>query len=145
MEEANLVRDFSVAENQAEAAIAEQGGREIQEELRITEQDGNEAREQLRISKNRTYLECLNISERILTRYIPRGEKPLRFLKTFADELFEKRTKDSIEEYHEFLEAKIMELQMRNKRLSGYRALRIPYGKHESFNQSCWGRGIWNQ
>jgi hypothetical protein len=67
MEEANLVRDFSVAENQGEAAIAEQGGREIQEELRITEQDGNEAREQLRISKNRTYLECLNISERILT------------------------------------------------------------------------------
>ena len=145
MEESNPVRDFSVAENRGQAGIAQQEGKEIQEELRIVEQDGNKAREQLRISESRTYLECLNISERILIRYIPRGKKPLRFLKTFADELFEKRIKESTEAYHEFLEAKIMELQMRDGRLSRFRALRIPYGKHGSFNESCWGRGIWKQ
>ena len=42
-------------------------------------------------------------------------------------------------------EAKIMELQMRDGRFSWFRSLRIPYGKHESFNESCWGRGIWKQ
>ena len=145
MEEANLERDFGVAENRGQAAIAQQGGREIQEELRIAEQDGNEAREQLRISENRTYLECLKTSERVLTRYLPSYQKPSRFLKVFADELFEKRTKESTEAYHEFLEAKIMELQMRNRRLSGYQTLRIPYRKHESLNESYWGRGIWKQ
>ena len=133
-EQVNLVRDFGVAENRAQLGIALHGGREIQEELRIAEQDGNEAREQLRISENRTYLECLNISERILTRYIPRGKKPLRFLNVFADELFEKRTKQSIEVYYEFLDAKISELQRRNR---PPRTLKLPSNKYERLSRSC--------
>jgi len=131
MEEANLERDFGVTENRGQAAIAQQGGREIQEGERIR--------------SNRMFLECLKTSERVLTRYLPSYQKPSRFLKVFADELFEKRIKESTEAYHEFLDYKIRELQMRNGRLSGYQTLRLPYGKHKSLNESYWGRGIWKQ
>ena len=93
------------------AAVHEQGPVEIQELLRIR--------------RNRIYLECLNISERILARYIPRGRKPLRYIQRFADELFEIRTKESEETYNEFLDEKIRELRFRNMRFSGFPLARL--------------------
>jgi hypothetical protein len=84
-------------------AIHEQGSKAILDQRRI---------------RNRIYFECLNVAEVVLTKYMSPGRKPMRFLKTFADELFEKRTTESTKAYSDFLEDKIWELQLRNGRLS---------------------------
>lgn len=75
----------------------------------------NQQIQRLSKNNNRIYYECLNVAERILTRYIAARNKPLKFLNLFADALFEKRTKQSKEAYYEFLDTKISELQRRNR------------------------------
>jgi hypothetical protein len=91
-----------------------------QEQEGISEKERRTIQEHLRIKSNHKYLQCLIIAEETLTRYVSPCQKPMRFLKQFADELFEKRTKHSIAEYHEFLEEKIIELQRRNNSISKY-------------------------
>ena len=90
-----------------------------------------------RLPKNETriYYECLNVAERILTRYIPARNKPLNFLNMFANELFEKRTRQPIEAYYEFLDTKISELQRRNR---PPQALNLVLINCEPWNESRW-------
>lgn len=97
-------------------------GEEHHEQEGLAEQEVKADQEELRRRDTRIYYECLNVAEAILTKYIPRYKKPLRFWDIFARALFEKR-KQSIEAYHEFLEAKILELQMRKRR---YRTYQMP-------------------
>jgi hypothetical protein len=118
-ESAVLSRDsFEDKDGRDQATITEPKSGEIQE------QGSRAIMDQQRIG-NRIYNECLNVAEEVLTRYIRPYKKPLRFLKTFADELFEKKTKKSVEAYNDFLEDKISELQLRNTRFSGYQLARL--------------------
>ena len=117
MKQDELKTDLNKMENAVSYYVGNEDD-EAQEQEGISGKERGTIQEHLRIKSNQIYLQCLIKSEETLTRYMSPCQKPMRFLKQFADELFEKRTKHSIEEYHEFLEEKIIELQRRNKSIS---------------------------
>ncbi|MGA2587166.1 MAG: hypothetical protein ABSF88_09095 [Candidatus Aminicenantales bacterium] len=133
MKQDELKTDLSKMENAVSFEMDSKNGNGFKQQASVATENQNIRR--LYKNNNRIYYECLNVAERILTRYISARNKPLRFLNLFADALFEKRTKQSIEAYHEFLDTKISELQRRNR---PHQALKLTLKNYERPNESCW-------